>query len=311
MTNYRLLTIILIFTSCGCGSGNGNMLKDVKKIDYYPSASGIEYYNKHLYVIGDDANHILVLDSNFRLTDSILLFAATEKRLPKSVKPDLESMTTLPDNKLLLLGSGSLSPYRNRAWMVDLTSKGVDSIKLDTFYSKLSVNGLKELNIEGLCRIPGYFLISNRGNKGFPKNHLILVDKSFWNQQSATPITLIRVGNNTDTSKFSGVSGLTYSEKSDKLLLTVTTENTINTLDDGEIGKSYLWIIDDISTKKRWAAINPNKVIDLEKLDEKFRQQKIESVCITEETKHFLHLVLAADNDDGSSTLFKIIVEKD
>lgn len=309
MTNYRFLAIILLFTSCG--SGNGNILKEVKKIDYYPSASGIEYYNKHLYVIGDDANYILVLDSNFRLTDSILLFATPEKRLPKPVKPDLESMTMLPDNKLLLLGSGSLSPYRNRAWMVDLISKRIDSIRLDTFYSRLSVNGLKELNIEGLCRIPGYFLISNRGNKGFPKNHLLLVDKSFWKEQSSTPITMIRVGTNADSSIFSGVSGLTYSEKSDKLLLTVSTENTINTIDDGEIGKSYLWIIDDISTKKRWAAINPNKIIDLEKLDEKFHKQKIESVCITEETKHFLHLVLAADNDNGSSTLFKIIVEKD
>ncbi|HMU46346.1 MAG TPA: hypothetical protein PKC72_08265 [Chitinophagaceae bacterium] len=309
MTNYRLLAIILIFTSCG--SGNGNVLKEVKKIDHYPSASGIEYFNNKHYVIGDDANYILILDSNMKVKDSIVLFASLEKRLPKSVKPDLESMTMLPDSNLLLLGSGSLAPFRNRAWIVDLASERVDSIRLDTFYSRLSINGLKELNIEGLCRIPGYFLISNRGNKSFRKNHLILVDKSFWKEQSTTPVTLIRVGNNADSSLFSGISGLTYSEKSDKLLLTVSTENTMNNIDDGEIGKSYLWIIDDISSKKKWAAINPNRIIDLEKIDTRFKGQKIESVCITEETKHFLHLVLAADNDDGSSTLFKIIVEKD
>ena len=59
-----------------------------------------------------------------------------------------------------------------------------------------------------------------------------------------------------------------------------------------------------------YAGINPDQVIDLEDIDPKFNKQKIESVCVRKETKNFLHLVLAADNDDGSSSLFNLIVEK-
>lgn len=33
-----------------------------KKLDHYSSASGIEYFRNHYYVIGDDANNLLILD---------------------------------------------------------------------------------------------------------------------------------------------------------------------------------------------------------------------------------------------------------
>jgi len=308
MNNYFFIVILLLLFSCS--TGNNNMLKEVKKIETFPSASGIEYFKNHLYVIGDDASQILVLDSNFHPVDSIRLFSATERRVAKSIKPDLEAITLLPDKKLFVIGSGSLSPHRNKGWIIDPVSKKADSIRLDSFYARLTAAGLPEINIEGICRIPGYFIISNRGNLSYPKNHLILAHKTFWEEQSKSSFSVIRFGNNTDSSSFNGVSGLSYSEKSDKLLVTVSTEYTKSSYEDGAIGKSFLWIIDDFSTKKRWAAINPNKSIDLEKLDKRFSGQKIESVCIMDETKHFLHLVLAADNDDGSSTLFKIIVEK-
>ena len=118
-------------------------------------------------------------------------------------------------------------------------------------------------------------------------------------------------GSATDTFLFNGVSGLAYAKQTDKLILTVSTEDTRNSLDDGAIGKSYLWVVNSISTKKNWKAINPNRIIDLEEIDPRFKGQKIESVCIIKETKNFMYLVLAADNDNGSSTLFTMVVEKD
>ena len=99
--------------------------------------------------------------------------------------------------------------------------------------------------------------------------------------------------------------------KSDMLVLTVSTEDTRNSLDDGAIGKSYLWIINSISSKKRWKAINPDRIIDLDETDPRFKGHKIESVCILKDTRKELHLLLAADNDNGSSSLFKLVVSKD
>lgn len=302
----KVFTLSILLTSCG----SNNMLKEIKKLDHYPSASGIEYFNNQFYVIGDDANELLILDSNLNPIDSINFYSFKEKRIPKKAKADLESITITKDNKLLIVGSGSLSPNRNIAWLIDPATKKKDSIRLDTFYQRLIPNGIREINIEGICAIPGSIILTNRGSKGYPKNHLILTSNDFWTDQANAPISLILVGSSTDSSLFNGVSGLAYSKQSDRLILTVSTEDTRNNMDDGAIGKSYLWIIENITSKKKWKAVNPDKIIDLENIDPKFRGQKIESVCITKETKNFLHLVLAADNDDGSSSLFKLIAEK-
>ena len=299
--------ITILLTSCG----SNNLLKEVKKLDHYPSASAIEYFNNQFYVIGDDATNLIILDSNLNAIDSINLYPFSENyRTPKNIKADLEAITLTKENKLLLLGSGSSSPYRNAGWIIDPISQQKDSIRLDTFYHRLKLNGIKELNIEGICSIPGSIILTSRGSKGYPKNHLILTSPDFWKKQSNVSITVILAGSNTDSALFKGVSGLAYAKQSDRLIMTVSTEDTRNSMDDGAIGKSYLWIVKNISSKKRWKAINPDQVIDLEAIDPKFKSQKIESVCVRKETKNFLHLVLAADNDDGSSSLFNLIVEK-
>lgn len=286
------------------------MLKEIKKLDHYPSASGIEYFNKQFYVIGDDANNLLVLDSNFTPVDSIPLYAFTERRIPKAVKADLEAITITKEKKLLIIGSGSLAPYRNMAWIIDPATKEQDSIRLDDFYGRLNASGIPQINIEGISAIPGSVILNNRGNKGYPKNQLIITSDNFWKHQSTAPLTIILAGGHADTTVFNGISGLAYAKKSDRLIMTVSTEDTRNSMDDGAIGKSYLWIVENITSKKGWKALNPDQSIDLERLDPKFKGQKIESVCVVKETKNFLHLVLAADNDDGSSSLFKLIVEK-
>lgn len=302
----------LLFLICiiSCNNDN-NVLQEIKLLADYPSASGIEYSNKQYYIIGDDANNLLILDSNLNSIDSLSLYSFAEKRISKKIKADLEAILFTRKNKLLLIGSGSLSPYRNIAWLIDPLTKQKDTTRLDTFYQRLQLYGIKEINIEGACSIPGSIIISNRGSKGFPKNHLVFTSNSFWEKQELSPVTSIMIGTNTDSTVFNGVSGMAYASKSDQLILTVSTEDTRNNIDDGAIGKSYLWLIKSISSKKNWKAINPNRVIDLEKIDPRFKGQKIESVCITKETKNFLYLTLVADNDNGSSTLFKVVVEKD
>jgi hypothetical protein len=91
--------------------------------------------------------------------------------------------------------------------------------------------------------------------------------------------------------------------------MTVSTEDTRNAYDDGTIGKSYLWIIDNISAKLVPGTITPDRILDLEAIDSRFKSQKIESATVIEEAKDFVRLVLVADNDDGSSTVFKMNVK--
>lgn len=309
MKFYHLFFLIAIGAS-SC-LNNNTILQEIKVLPSYPSASGIDFYNNQFFVIGDDANNLLILDSTLTISDSLQLYNFTENRIPKKVKADLESILITDSKKLLLLGSGSLAPYRNTAWLFDPVTKQKDSVRLDTFFQRLHLFGLKEINIEGACLIPDAIVLSNRGSKGFPKNHLVFTSQLFWEKQETSPITSILIGTNTDSSTFNGISGLSYAANSDQLILTVSTEDTRNNIEDGAIGKSYLWMVKNISTKKSWKAINPNTKIDLEEIDSRFKGQKIESVCVTKETKDFIYLTLVADNDNGSSTLFRLVVEKD
>ncbi|NOT51078.1 MAG: hypothetical protein HOP10_07350 [Chitinophagaceae bacterium] len=306
MRNLFLILFTLLIVS-GCKKEK-KISVEVKELPNYPSASGIEYLNGQVYIVGDDANRLLVLDSNLIAIDSITLYAFIEKRIPKNVKADLEGISFTPDKKLLIAGSGSLAPYRNIAWMVDPVTKQKDILLLDTFYQRLKQNGINEVNIEGIASMSGWIVLSNRGNKGYPKNHLIFTEMNFWKRQPDVEISVALAGFNSDTSSFNGVSGMTYSAKTDALIMTVSTEDTRNSLDDGAIGKSYLWIIKNISSKRRWKAINPDKIIDLDETDARFKGHKIESVCIMKEKDRSYHLLLAADNDNGSSTLFKLVV---
>jgi hypothetical protein len=308
--NTRLAIPLLLIAIClgSCAADTG--LKKISKLDDYPSASAIAYFDSHFYIMGDDSKHLLILDEDLNPTDSIALYAAAEKRIPKPVKADIEAITLTKDNKLLLLGSGSISPFRSGGWLIDPVTRRADSIRLDSFYRRLRDAGLEVLNIEGLCSIPGSMVMVNRGNKAWRRNDLIIVNGDFWLQQETSAFSIIRLGANTDSSFFNGISGLDYSSSVDQLLLTVSTENTYSNTGDGTIGKSYLWIVNDISKRKAAKVINPDMVIDLELIDKRFAGQKIESLCIIKETKGSYHLALTADNDDGSSTVFLIVIPR-
>ena len=214
-------------------------------------------------------------------------------------------------DNLFLFGSGSLSPYRNFGWRHNLKTKDNDSINLEPLFLKVKELGIEQINIEGACFVPGKLILVNRGNKGYPHNHLIITDEKFLDNDSSFQISIIPFAPQKDTASFKGISGLCYARESDQLIMTVSTEDTRNSYDDGAIGKSYLWIIDNISTKIINRALGTKRVIDLEYIDSRFKGQKIESATVIGETNKLIHLVLVADNDDGSSTVFKMSITKD
>ena len=309
---YRSLIYPIYFFLLFTGCTPDPAFNKIKTLDY-PSGSGLVYFNDKIYLIGDDATYVLVTDTAFNVTDSIILFDPVQQRIPKELKPDLEAATVVSINRsprILLLGSGSLSPYRNSGWLIDPLNKIKTQIDIKTFYSRVKKERIDALNIEGVAAIPGGVVLASRGNRSFPANYLIFTSNEFWNNQDSVAIKICKVGTNADTASFQGVSGLEYSKVSDRLLLTVSTENTYSSTEDGTIGKSYLWVINNISTKKSMAAVNPNTVIDLEEMDERFKGHKIESVCIISENKKQMQLALVADDDKGTSILFKITIKK-
>jgi hypothetical protein len=279
----------------------------MKILPDYPSASAVEYLDDKLYVMGDDATKLLVLDTNFNAVDSIQLFDYPGIRIPKNIKHDIESILFIKDsNQLMLFGSGSLSPFRDTVLSINLNNRGKKIKSFTDFYSSLKKRSLDELNIEGTVKAKDEVILVNRGHLGWPKNHLILTDLRFWTEHGATAIIPVKYPY--DSSAFHGISGLTYSKLHDALVMSVSTEATASTFEDGAIGKSYIWIIKNIPSAI-YTELSPDIVIDLEEIDPIFKGQKIESVTILNETKGMLRLVLVADNDNGSSTIFKLSIK--
>ena len=299
--------ILFLFYSCNSKETSSHV--QIKKLDY-PSTSSIEYFDKKLYVMGDDATNLLILDTNLNIIDSIPLLSYSGKRIPKDIKPDLEA-SILNADTLFLFGSGSLSPHRNSGWKYNLKTKVKDSINLEPLYLKIKEKGIEQINIEGACLVPGKLILVNRGNKGYPRNHLIITDERSWTNDSSFQISIIPLEVQKDTASFKGISGLCYVKESDQLIMTVSTEDTRNSYTDGTIGKGFLWIINNFSNKLNGNTIGPDRIIDLEEIDPRFKNQKIESATIISETNKQINLVLVADNDDGSSTIFKMSITKD
>jgi hypothetical protein len=304
---FYFLVILLLYA---CGKPGGRLI-EVKVLTDYPSGSGLAYLDNHLYIMGDDATDILKTDSQFNAVNRTALFISGQKRIPKDIKADLESIALIQLDKspaFLLPGSGSLVPYRNICMIFDPATREKKQYLLDTFYNRLKNEGIRDLNIEGAAAIPAGIVLASRGNKSFAKNYLIFTSNRFWEKQGSVAIKIVKAGASTDSTFFHGISGLDYSYATDQLLLTVSTENTYDSYNDGSIGKSYLWIINDISSKRRLDAINPDRIIDLEELDPRFKGHKIESVCIVTENKKEKELVLVSDDDKGKTVLFRMIL---
>ncbi len=305
-----IAALAAVFMSCARRQAE---LEQINLLADYPSGSALAFMDNRLYLVGDDAPAVLVMDEQLAVKGKIKIAENKEARVPKKIKQDLEAMAVIRSGKsssLLLIGSGSLAPYRNFCQVISPGSDYKSTYDLGHFYRRLRDEGISQVNIEGAASIPGGMVLASRGNKGFPWNHLVITSPSFYKQPDSAAIAILRVGTSSDTAVFNGISGLEYAAGSDKLLLTVSTENTYNSYSDGTIGKSYLWIINDFSTRKRISHINPDRIIDLDQLDPRFAGHKIESVCIIKETRKELLLVLVADDDKGQTLLFKMQLKK-
>lgn len=277
----------------------------VKYLPDYSSASAVEVYGDTIIMMGDDAAYALLLNRQWDSIGRIDIVASNEKRIDKAIKHDIESSILIKDSVLIWLGSGA-KETRRKAWKYNIKNRDTQQLDLSALYQQISDAGIKELNIEGMAYTPQLMILANRGNLSYPKNELIFLNHNFLDTSVTHAIRIVKAGFQPEGEKgFVGLSGLCYSRKYDRVFAIASTEYTKSKVEDGEIGKNYLWIFDDISTKRNITAINPSRIIDLNGIDARFTGHKIESVSILEETEDEITLVMVADDDNGTSTVFE------
>lgn len=273
----------------------------------FPSASAIEFHDDLIYVMGDDARNLAILDKNYKLVDTIELFPGEGLRIPKKIKADLEASTIVRHqgkDALLVAGSAS-TPEREYLLLFPFDSlKSYEKVSTNAFAHKLLNSGLQQINFEALCLVKDMLVFGNRGNINNPQNHFVIVPAANLNAlENAKPV-LIELNLGSDE-PFKGISGMAYIPSSDLLLFTASTEHTGSSYEDGKIGHSYLGYIKRFSSKMHEAVLHPDELVNLAETQPDFRDEKIESVAVESAgTDLILHLV--ADNDNGTSTLFKL-----
>ena len=282
-------------------------LLDFKENTEYPSGSGIEYFDGQVYLAGDDAADVLIMDKKWRELGRIKIFENFDDRIPKDVKSDLEATTVLFVNEvphLLIMGSGSREPHRNKAILVNLHSNNFADYNVEVFYNRLRESGVHDLNIESAAIVEDLLVLGNRGNKKNETNHIIITQPNFWKQPENAEIRIIPIELEDD---FAELSGLSYSPKNDTLLFTASKEERDNSYDDGKIGESYFGVIENAYRKLYRKKVKITEQVMLSDLYEEFKGQKVESVCIQSDKTGRMKVHLVADNDAGGSFLFKIL----
>jgi hypothetical protein len=278
------------------------LLKKTHLADY-PSASSLEFYQNKLFVIGDDAPSIWIVDNEHRFLDSIELFPSKLKRLDKTTKPDLESSTIIiSENITYLVSFSSFSTNnRNKIVYVSLDQEKATRKILDYNYKKPE---LAELNIEGATTFKNRILLSNRANTTHKDNNLVLtsIGTQGFNTNNDT---IIRI-KLPKSKKIIGISSISYLPEEDVLLFTASTEDTPNAYTDGTIGTSYIGIINKFSKKITDGSVKVEKLLPVTKYLKEETAQKIEALTVEKLEGKNAIIHLASDNDNGESTLFKL-----
>lgn len=280
-------------------------LLNFKTLHHFPSASAIEYDNGCLYIFGDDAPHVLILDTNYRPIDSLRYSPDTDYRMKKSEKMDFESATVIHHNQTRHLYALSSFSTKSRSFLFHLPLNGSRKYSitdLSDFADKLK--SIPDLNIEGMAMVHDKLILANRANKKHPHNKLIIGSMDIENANSFSPEMIIQFDLN--SSRTLGLSGLYYITNKDLLLFTASEEETGSASEDGAISDSYLGWIKDFSGKMKNHSITPTRMIRLSSIDNNFSKQKVESVCLEEINGGQMILHLVSDNDDGKSRLFKL-----
>lgn len=291
-------------------------LLNTSELNDFPSGSSINFHNGQLFLVGDDSQHLLILDRQYKKIDSLRLFSHSGKRIPKKEKADLEASTFLNidgTNHLLLMGSGS-KPLRKTVHLIPFQNERPDVtrsrvINTSAFVDRAASSGIDEINFEGVANTGVGLVICNRGNRNKVNNHLVITEPYFWKDQHTVKLHAISLRTLIEDGKMPGVSEVYYEKSLDLLLVALTNEETTNAIDDGAIGNSYISWISDFSKKVNEGDLTTDGSVCLPDVSTEFEGEKIEGFCVEYIADKTMLLHMISDNDNGESKLFKIKME--
>lgn len=219
------------------------------------------------------------------------LFAHPEERLPKSVKPDFESMA-LYGGQLYLFPSGS-GKNRNTQIIFDPATTLLTRVDLLPFFNTLrQVSGMaeSEFNIEGVILQPDRQLFFQRGNGPQKHNGIFLCEAGKTVRYVPVPLPDVEgvPATFTDALLHQG-----------RIYFLAAAENSASTYWDGEVTGTLLGIMDPETFEVLHTTTLPG-------------QHKFEGISFFEESPETLTFLLCEDQDEAAeeSTIYRLDLKK-
>lgn len=261
------------------------------------SASGLLYSDNTLLLIGDNSGFLYEYRMDNANLKSYPLIANPSENIPKSEKPDFESLTRYQDT-LYIFGSGSTAK-RNAMVEFDLIEKKkITTNNMTDLYAVLQRFGNIDpidFNLEGAIFDGETWYLFNRGNGISNRNVLFSLQAK--NLSDAFSL----LSNEYKLPKIKGVRS-TFTDAvlvNDKLYFLATAENTKSTYDDGEVlGTLIGWI--DLETMK----IDFTKKIS--------SVHKFEGLTVLKNSKEKIEFLLCEDKDTEAleTAIYKLTLDK-
>lgn len=311
----------LLFLTASCQQMN--KLITIENQIYLPevsSGSGLAIVDDKIYIVGDDSPFLYELNMEWAVIHKHLLLEGlpVTERIPKAIKPDFECMAeekTAQGTRMWMFGSGSKSPERDLLVIYDPAEPGgLRHYSLTALYDKLMAFwgiGQDQLNLEAAVILDQKLYLFNRGS-----NQLAILPLAPLKSYLAAPsgraldhleietlyLELAKAGEL--QSRFSGACTLPGTSL---ILFSATLEDTENWIDDGEIRGSMLGFFDTQQPE----LFSSQKMAFVTTADGAPALEKIESIGFLEqEAEGHVRLLAVSDNDDGSSALFSLLLNR-
>jgi hypothetical protein len=280
-----------------------------------PSASGIVYAKDKIFVVGDDSPWLYTLNKEFEIIRKQRLSSLDSMvngRMPKSIKPDFESLGSFSSggaDYLLVLPSGSIMESRDTAYTLFLAFD--DLIKhrnvrpvFEQIKQQAGMDPDDEINIEGLAISDDRAYLFHRGNISgnfiavFEAGSLLYhIDNDLVAIPEAEIYPIDLPGYGQVQSGFSGASML---PDQSGLLFSASLENTMDVVSDGEILGSYIGLM---------ASGEPGRKsyrYGMVQQEGKMLALKIEGLAIQNVTGNKIRAFAVCDNDNGTSEILEL-----
>lgn len=260
------------------------------------SASGLFYQDNNLLIIGDNSGFLYEYNISSQDLKQHPLIKNSAVNIPKSEKPDFESITHFQDT-LYIFGSGS-TPKRNSMVEFDLKEKKKTATNnlVDLYAVMQSFGNIKpeDFNLEGTIYDGDNWYFLNRGNGIANKNILFSLHAKKLDQEFSL------LSNDYRLPKIKGVrSSFTDAVLiDDKIYFLATAENTQSTYDDGQVLGSLIGRIN----------LETMKIDFTKKISD---SHKFEGITVFKNAKDKIEFLLCEDNDTDAlkSNIYKLSLD--